>query len=492
MADGSDRPTRRSASADTDDIPNINGIRERRNNSERVYRADSYNRANSRTTRGSAPITKQNGRRTVSATSQRTAPDSRTAAAQRTVPAQRAAAAPKTGRQRKKNKKKEKYSVGYKVACAIVIILIVLTLALTGLGIAYFKTVNYQVVEIDRNNDSQEPSDAASTETTYIEDGAEVRTIVPVHEGDERYNLYDAIKDWKKQGNSNYYLQSTKVINILLAGIDRNEDGSDGRSDSMMLASINLNTKQVVLSSIFRDCWFWATFDEGERTIWCKINESFVYGGPSGLISNIEDYFKIHIDHFVGVDFQSFRDIIDGIGGIEVAVTDREAKYINEQTGYTANPAVEGEHVHLDGFQALWYVRMRHVDAEEEVGRTRRQRQFVTAMIDKFKGTSATEMGNLVNTFMSYIQTDMTKSEILTYGTRAILGQWYNYEIVQQQVPDDDYRIDAYRQGYFDNKWVWVCDFPGAAYEMQKRIYGYSNVILNENRRTAMDIWERN
>lgn len=363
-----------------------------------------------------------------------------------------------------------------------------LTVVLTGFGVVYFHLMDYNVVDINRGNaDPQTPP----PETAYVEDGTEVRTIVPVHEGDVRSGLYEVIKDWKKKGNSGYYLQSTKVINILLAGIDRNDDGSDGRSDSMMLASINLNTKQVVLSSIFRDCWIWATFDDGEREDWCKINESFVYGGPSGLISNLEDYFKIHIDHFVGVDFQSFRDIIDGIGGIDVAVTEREAKYINEQTGYTANPAVEGEHVHLDGFQALWYVRMRHVDAEEEVGRTRRQRQFVTAMIDKFKGTSATEMGNLVNTFMSYIQTDMTKTEILTFGTRAVLGQWYNYEIVQQQVPDDDYRTEGYQRGSFDNKWVWVCDYPGAAWAMQQTIYGYSNVVLNEDRRTAVDIWRR-
>ena len=466
MADNSRRPVRRPANADTDDIPNIDRIRQRRNSVQRPQtRGDYHNNPQRNASRSAYNTHGQRPRYADRPNGQR----------------------PGNGAARRARKNDGGHSAGYKAACVILIILIVLTLVLTGLGVAYFHLFDYNRVDISRTDDPQ----VTPEETMFVEDGVEVRTIVPVHEGDERGSLYESIKDWKRQGNSNFYLQSTKVINILLAGIDRNEDGSDGRSDSMMLASVNLNTKQVILSSIYRDCWFWATFDNDERDIWCKINESFVYGGASGLVENLEDYFKLHIDHIVGVDFESFRDIIDGIGGIDVGVTAREADYINEQTGYTANPAVEGEHVHLDGFQALWYVRMRHVDAEEEVGRTRRQRQFVTAMIDKFKGISATELGNLVNTFMSYIQTDMTKAEILTYGTRAVLGQWYNYEIVQQHVPDDDFRTEAYRQGYFDNKWVWVSDFPGAAQAMQMKIYGYTNVVLNEDRRTAVDIWNR-
>ena len=382
-------------------------------------------------------------------------------------------------------KKKGGRSVGYKIACTVLVFLIVLTVLVTGAGIYLFKFADYQKIDLfRRNDDPQTPQ-----ETMYVEDGTEVRTIVPIHEGSVTGGLYDAIRDWKEQGYSNYYLKSTKVINILLAGFDRNPDGSDGRSDTMLIASINLATKEIILSSVYRDCWAYETFDNDTREIWAKMNACLVHGGPSGLVSNLEDYFKIHIDHFVGVDFQSFKDIIDGIGGIEVPVKDYEARYINQQTCYTANPAVAGDSVHLDGFQALWYVRMRHTDSDGEISRTRRQRQFVTALIDKFKGTSITEMTTLVSTFMSYIQTDMSKTEILTYGTRAIMGQWYNFGIRQQQVPDEGFRADAHGKGFFGGQWVWVVDYPGAAHAMQQGIYGYSNVVLNENRRTAVDIW---
>lgn len=463
MTNGPGRPERRSPNADTADIPPIGGIRSRRNNTDWARPQNETQHPRRGEITNTAPL------------------EYETTEYEETP-----------GSGGKKKKKKKQRSTGYRFACTVLVILIVATVGATGFGLYYFHLMDYTKINIGR----KKPAPATPPETAYVEDGEEIRTIVPIHEGapaettyDVRQDLYDTIKSWKEQGDPNYYLQSTKVINFLLAGIDRNEDGSDGRSDSMMLVSVDLKTKRVVLSSIFRDCWFYATFDDESKDTWCKINESFAYGGAAGLIANIEDYFKIHIDHYVGVDFDSFRDIIDGVGGIDVSLLENEARYINEQTCYTANPAVAGDRVHLDGFQALWYVRMRHVDADEEVGRTRRQRQFVSAMIEKFKDTSVTELGSLVNKFMGYVQTDMSKTEILAYGTRAILGQWYNYAIEQQHVPDDEHRIEAFRSGYFAGKWVWVCDFPGAAQAMQKKIYGYSNVVLNSERRTALDIW---
>ena len=384
---------------------------------------------------------------------------------------------------KRRKKKKAKHSVAYRIACAVLILLIVLILLAGGALFWYYYAFDLNPASpIDHRDDIQNQY----TQTVQTDNGPEVRVNVPIYEGEERYNLNAAIKEWKKQGDA--YLQSNKVINILLAGIDRNEDVSDGRSDTMILASINLNTRSIILSSLYRDCWTYQTFADGSAD-WAKLNAAYVYGGAAGLISNVEDYFKIHIDHFAGVDFESFKKIIDILGGITVPVLEHEANYINKQTGYTANPCKAGDAVRLDGFQALWYVRMRHVDADEEISRTRRQRQFLTALIAEFKNTTLSELSGIINTFGEYVITDMTKTEILNYGVRAVTQRWYNYEIRQQQVPEEDYRMDFYEEGYFGSQWVWIVDYPGAAYEMQTNIYGYSNIVLNEHRRTMIDIW---
>ena len=354
--------------------------------------------------------------------------------------------------------------------------MIVLILVGTGAIALYIHSLDINTIERPQTN-----SGDSAQYTDYLEDenGEELRILQPIQEGSETDSFRAAIREWKSSGDA--YLQSNKVINVLLVGIDRNDDGSDGRSDTMILASVNLKTKKIVLSSFYRDCWMYETFDDGERSAWAKLNAAYVYGGADGLISNLEDYYKIHIDHFVGVDFQSFQDIVDAVGGVTVSVKDYEADFINERIYYKT--VVPGDAVRLTGEQALWYVRMRKTDSDGEVSRTHRQREFITALISEFKSISLTEIDGVVNSLFRYIITDMSKTDIIKYGTRAMLGRWYNFELVQQQAPDEDYRYD-----YNGSTWVWIVDYPGAAYAMQNEIYGYSNVVLNDSRYTMIDI----
>ena len=502
--DTNDQFTRRDAKADTSDIPVVTGAdltdeRARRAMSYRErQRQESQRQAQQAAARGERYTENPyiNSRRKTGGVSsdgfdilddfeeeaRRSAAYAVSHAVQKKAPAPTPAApagkSKKSAKNTKKSrKKKKKKSVAYRVICGILGTLIGLLVVFTGFIVYYISSFDMNTIELDNSSNGM---DSQYTQYHEDEDGEEeIRVVDTIYEGTERDSFREAVREWKDLGNA--YLQSNRVINVLLVGIDRNEDGSDGRSDTMILASLNLNTKTITLSSFYRDSWMYQTFDNGERTAWAKLNATFVYGGADGLISNIEDYYKIHIDHYVGVDFQSFQDIINAVGGVVVPVQDYEAEFINEQLCYEA--VQPGEAVTLTGEEALWFVRMRHTDADGEVSRTRRQRLFISALIDEFKTLSLSEIDDVVSTLFEYVQTDMSKTDIISYGIRALTGQWYNYTIQQQQVPDEAYRWD-----YNGSTWVWIVDYPGAAYAMQMGIYGYSNIVLDANRYTMIDI----
>ncbi len=486
--DSNDKYTRRDSKADTGDLPEMDWEeltkeRERRAMSYRErQRQESLRQAAARPNSARTSSARQanpSGRTAAQPASRHPHPSSRPGE-QQSRPVSRQSAQPRAGAAAgKKNgkKRKKKMSTAYRVICGILGTLIGLIVVFAAAAVIYLSRFDMNLVEIDANDSNN--MDSQYTEVLEDDEGEEIRVLDPIYEGDERDSFRDAIREWRSQGNA--YLQSNKVINVLLVGIDRNEDGSNGRSDTMILASLNMKNKTITLSSFYRDSWMYETFDNGERTAWAKLNASFVYGGAEGLIGNIEDYYKIHIDHYVGVDFQGFQSVVDAVGGVVVPVQEHEAEYINEQLCYDA--VQPGEAVTISGDVALWYVRMRHSDADEEVSRTRRQRQFITGLINEFKSLSLSEIDDVVSSLFQYVETDMTKTQIVTYGIRAMTGKWYNYQIQQQQVPDEPYRWE-----YNGSTWVWIVDYPGAAYAMQNTIYGYSNIVLNEDRYTIVDI----
>lgn len=472
MAKRDDKSKSKKAKSETANLPRLSSdeLNSERNRREMSYRE--RQRLESERLNGSRPMPYSNSYDTQ----ERRAPEEIERSRREAPPPKKPAASAK-----KKKKKKKKMSKTYKTICAILGTMIGLILVVAAAGAAYLYSLDIKS-PIDNPNDNNQ-NDIAQYSQYVEDDGQETRVMDTIYEGTETDSFRTAVREWKNKGSA--YLQSNKVINVLLVGLDRNDDGSAGRSDTMLLASVNLKTKRIVLSSFYRDCWMYQTFDNGERTAWAKMNATYVYGGAQGLIENLEDYYKIHIDHVVSVDFQSFQSIVDAVGGVTVPVQDYEAQFINEHV--YRESVFPGDSVKLKGDEALWYVRMRHTDADGEVSRTRRQRQFISALISEFKNLSMGEIDDAVKTLFQYVETDMSMTEIIKYGTRALLGKWFNFELVQQQVPADDYRYDYYDEDDAAT-WVWIVDYPGAAYTMQMEIYGYSNIVLNSDRYTMIDI----
>lgn len=278
-------------------------------------------------------------------------------------------------------------------------------------------------------------------------------------------SLKELLKKWATNGGEKY--SSRNVINVLLIGQD------DGRSDSMILASINKKTDQITLASFFRDSYSYINYNGEDR--YTKINAAYAWGGPDLLIETLENNFKIEIDYYVTINFENFSKAIDAIGGVYVDVQPYESEYIRRTSRFKNFPV--GENVLLNGDEALVFSRIRKSDADSDISRTRRQRQVIEALIKQTKSASIGQLNNLANKILPYVNTNIPKSEILSIGTQAILQGWMNYPIHQITVPSDDYR-----RGQYINKISFIIiDYQAAAYELQMALYGKSNIPMDDH-----------
>lgn len=295
-------------------------------------------------------------------------------------------------------------------------------------------------------------------------------------------SLNEFLYEWANNGGELY--KSKNVINILLLGLD-SEDALEngGRSDSMILVSLNKTTKQINLVSFFRDAWCYT--NAGGYNTYNKMNASYYYGGPSGVIDTIERNYKIDIDYYVAVDFNSFVDIINALGGVTVEVQKYEAEYINSTTLFNIVP---GPAVTLNGIEALCFSRIRQSDSDSDVSRTRRQRMVITSLFNSIKGASLSQLNDTLDLLFQYVKTDLTQMQIISYATQALTNGWLGYELVSHTFLSEK---DVFRTGYVGDSSVVVMDFPLAAQKVQNAIYGDTNIVLDENRIKIFDLVSR-
>ena len=286
-------------------------------------------------------------------------------------------------------------------------------------------------------------------------------------------SLNDYLYQWANNGGTPY--SSKNVINVLLIGLDSADAlENGGRSDTLILVSLNKKTKQINMTSLFRDTWTYINA-RGKDT-YGKINSSYFYGGPETLIETIQNDFKIKIDYYVAVDFSSFTDIINALGGLTIEVEEYEAEYIRRTSvhkDFQSGPAVK-----LDGWEALVYARIRKSDTDSDVSRTRRQRKVIMALMESAKGAGITQLNNALDMLFKYVKTNLTRMEILSYGVQGLTNGWLNYAIQETTIADDD----VFRAGMIDRTSLVLIDFELAAQRIQTAIYGDSNITLADDR----------
>ena len=198
-----------------------------------------------------------------------------------------------------------------------------------------------------------------------------------------------------------------KPFTILIMGIeDYATDGQNGRTDSLMFATVNPNSKKVSLMSIPRDSRVKIVGKNKED----KINAAHAYGGEKMAIDTVEGFLKVPVDHYIKIDFQGFKGIVDAVGGITVDVPfDFEER--SDIDYYKLIPFKQGKQ-DLNGEEALAYVRMRKQDPNGDYGRAARQRQVLAAVAQKLNSASTVfKIKDLTTVVGKYIKTDIPISD---------------------------------------------------------------------------------
>ena len=234
-------------------------------------------------------------------------------------------------------------------------------------------------------------------------------------------------------------LSDPYVLNIMLFGAD--QYGNEGLSDSMILLSIDNRHEKIKMTSFLRDTYIsipghWSS----------KLNAAYAYGGAELSIATIESNYGIRVDRYAIVNFETFKEIVDIMGGVDIELTQDEIYYINDQitqngqSEYLPWDTQEGI-VHLNGQQALWYSRNRggYVNGTEYSGsdwdRVERQRKFLNAVIDDMSSASLTELVDIVNAVGPNVTTNIKNSELTSLVAGA--PNYLKYKVEQVSIPTD-------------------------------------------------------
>lgn len=200
--------------------------------------------------------------------------------------------------------------------------------------------------------------------------------------------------------------QGSHILNIMLVGQDRRSGQGRQRSDTMILVSFNQSQKTITLTSFMRDQF--VNIPGYGKT---KLNHSYQYGGMKLLKETLYNHYGINVHGMVEVDFSGFEDIIDLLGGVEIDLTNKEAKKMNKDGGWDLSSGVH----RLTGEQALLYARLRSIDTDYK--RAERQRNVLNSIIEEYKSQSLTKMLSLLEEILPMVTTNIPKTELTQYAT---------------------------------------------------------------------------
>ncbi|HFU7057816.1 TPA: LytR family transcriptional regulator [Bacillus cereus] len=228
-------------------------------------------------------------------------------------------------------------------------------------------------------------------------------------------------------------ISDNKPISILLMGVDQ-EDNGTGRSDSLMLFTLNPKTKSMKITSIPRDSYT-EIVGKGKKD---KINHAYAFGGIDMSVKTVENFLNVPVDHYIEVNMAGFRDIVDAVGGVDV---NNDLEFTSRDQHFAKG------NIHLNGETALKYTRMRYEDPRGDFGRQMRQRQVIQAVIKKGASVSSlASYGDVLKAIEKNVKTSLTQDQMFDIqknykdcmqnseeiqipgdGHKAADGIWYYY-----------------------------------------------------------------
>lgn len=302
-------------------------------------------------------------------------------------------------------------------------------------------------------------------------DGAEVvqQTVIDDVEEDALKNqITDTPVSWDTRHAEDGARQEEGIINVLLLGEEAIDSGGGrGRTDIMIIATMNTKDKKLKLTSLMRDLLVQIPGNKDN-----KLNAAYEIGGIPLLYETIELNFDVKLDGYVRVGFDDFESVINKLGGVNITLTESEARYLNT-TNYISKPqyrkVVPGLQT-LNGNQALGYCRVRYVSTNnherDDYGRTSRHRVVLNAIFDKYKSKSLPELSLLLYDILPLISTDITKNEFETYLKVAVnMGL---SEIEDIRIPADN----TFEEGYARKMAVLIPDLEANIKVLHEFIFG--------------------
>lgn len=224
------------------------------------------------------------------------------------------------------------------------------------------------------------------------------------------------------------------IENVLLIGSDRRNKTDLGRSDAMMMVTIDRKHKKIKLTSFLRDLYVKIPGKYG-----AKLNAAYAVGGAELLKSTIEANLGITIDKYIIVDFTAFRSVVNqigklnGHGGIKMTVTAAEANYMcnNKTYGWFPRYQKGAGTYYMNGGEALNYARIRKIDSD--FGRTDRQKKVLKQIVEELKGLGYMDLIGIGYSCLEYVTTDFTKGELVGLATEA--AEIMSYDMKQISIP---------------------------------------------------------
>lgn len=262
------------------------------------------------------------------------------------------------------------------------------------------------------------------------------------------------------------YEEYTKIKNIMLFGTDASEMDSTGRSDSMMILTVDPIHNKIKITSLMRDCYV-PISGFGED----KLNHAYAFGGPALAIKTINEVFGLNIEEFATVDFSTLPKVIDLVGGVEIDVTPEEFNDINaviemdnwdfkKSTPLLISPGVQT----LTGEQALSYSRNRS-SAGGDFARTQRQRKVISALFTKALDTPFASYPSILNKTLPLITTNMTSTDILSLAKNIL-------SITDGSLEQARFPLDDYAEGDFiGDVWYLIYDRDTTKQQLQDFIF---------------------
>ncbi|UOY91165.1 LytR family transcriptional regulator [Ectobacillus sp. JY-23] len=194
-------------------------------------------------------------------------------------------------------------------------------------------------------------------------------------------------------------IKQAAPISILLMGSDPRGD-ERGRSDSLILITLNPTLKSMKMVSIPRD-----TYTEiVGKGIKDKINHAYAFGGVEMSVNTVENFLDVPIDHYIEVNMEGFKDIVNAVGGVDV---NNDLTFTQDNHTFAKGP------IHLNGDEALAYARMRKQDPRGDFGRQMRQRQVIQAVIKKGANVSSlANYGSILTAIQKNVKTSLTQDQM--------------------------------------------------------------------------------